>query len=859
MSNNVIKTAFSSGELSTAFNARVDLPAYRMGAALMRNFYVDYKGGTSNRPGTEFGVRARYSNKPTRLIPFEFSSLQNYILEFGDYYLRIIYDNGHVLENAKTVTGYTNAVPGVFTVPGSGFVNGDQVVVTTDTVDNPLNNQNYFVANIAGNDFELKDWNGNLVNTAGFPSFSAATMSRVYTVASPYAAADLALLKFVQSADVMTLTHPSYPPYNLSRLGVLNWAFAAITIGAAILPPAVMLAVANPSTPGTAGYAYVVTSVNDKGEESVASAPFFLDLAINIQSASGAILLSWGTVFGAVAYNVYKALINPQGSVAPGSQFGYMGTFTGTSAVDGNIVPDFTISPPIARNPFTGNNPATVTYFQQRRVFAGSLSQPQTFWMSRPGQFENFDISSPVVASDALTGTLVSRQVNQIKHMIAMPGGLIVLTSGGAWQISGGTSNAPVTPFSIVATPQAYNGCSDVAPIPVNYDIIFVQQKGTVVRDLSYDFYKNIYTGADISIFADHLFAGYSIVDWAYAEEPHKIIWVVRDDGKFLSLTYLSAQNSNPADPGSKISGWAQHWTQGRVKSIATIQEGLENAVYMVVERYLQGQSVACIERMHSRLMPYGAEDAWFVDSGLQTEQFFPAGVLTAAAADGDGVVLTSLSQVFAPDSVGKVIRTGGGIAIVTEYLTNFTVKVNFRQPITNVDPVTGYVWPQPAGTWTMDEEISVVYGLTHLEGQIVQILADGNVLAPQVVYNGRVTIDPPASKITIGLQYIAQLQTLDLDVGEPTIQGKRKKIAALTTRVDKTRGIEMGSTFATLRPYKDRNIYLAGKPIPLATEDQRLVMDPSWNVDGRICIQQSQPLPATILGVIPEIVVGDT
>lgn len=859
MSNNVIKTAFSSGELSTAFNARVDLPAYRMGAALMQNFYVDYKGGTSNRPGTEFGVRARYSNKPTRLIPFEFSSLQNYILEFGDYYLRIIYDNGHVLENAKTVTGYTNAVPGVFTVPGSGFVNGDQVVVTTDTVDNPLNNQNYFVANIAGDDFELRDWNGNLVNTAGFPAFSAATMSRVYTVASPYAAADLALLKFVQSADVMTLTHPSYPPYNLSRLGVLNWAFTAITIGAAISPPAVVLAVANPPTPGTAGYAYVVTSVNDKGEESVASAPFFLDLAINIQSASGAILLSWGTVFGAVAYNVYKALINPQGSVAPGSQFGYMGTFTGTSAVDGNIVPDFTISPPIARNPFTGNNPATVTYFQQRRVFAGSLSQPQTFWMSRPGQFENFDISSPVVASDALTGTLVSRQVNQIKHMIAMPGGLIVLTSGGAWQISGGTPNAPVTPFSIVATPQAYNGCSDVAPIPVNYDIIFVQQKGTVVRDLSYDFYKNIYTGADISIFADHLFAGYSIVDWAYAEEPQKIIWVVRDDGKFLSLTYLSAQNSNPADPGSKISGWAQHWTQGRVKSIATIQEGLENAVYMVVERYLQGQSVACIERMHSRLMPYGAEDAWFVDSGLQTEQFFPAGILTAAAADGDGVVLTSLSQVFALDSVGKVIRAGGGIAVVMEYLTNFTVKVNFRQPITNVDPVTGYVWPQPAGTWTMDEEVSVVYGLAHLEGQTVQILADGNVLAPQVVYNGRVTIDPPASKITIGLQYIAQLQTLDLDVGDPTIQGKRKKIAALTTRVDKTRGIEMGSTFATLRPYKDRNIYLAGKPIPLATEDQRLVMDPSWNVDGRICIQQSQPLPVTVLGVIPEIVVGDT
>jgi len=146
----------------------------------------------------------------------------------------------------------------------------------------------------------------------------------------------------------------------------------------------------------------------------------------------------------------------------------------------------------------------------------------------------------------------------------------------------------------------------------------------------------------------------------------------------------------------------------------------------------------------------------------------------------------------------------------------------------------------------------------------MVSILADGGVIPPQQVKNGTITLTEPATKVTAGLGFVAQLQTMRLDTGNQgeggTIQGKRKKIAAVTVRAADTRGVYIGSTFNTLVPAKE--LYrstLLGNPQALITGDERIIMDPSWNTEGQICIQVSDPLPATILGVIPEIIIGDT
>jgi hypothetical protein len=852
MSNNVIQTSFAGGELSPTLYARVDLAKYHIGAARLLNFFVDYRGGASNRPGFQTVCRCKDSVNPTRLIPFQFSIIQTYELIFSNITMRVIKNGTQVLNTAKAIVGVTNANPGVFNVVAHGYVVGQQIYTLAAGM-TQINNKDYFIGTVPdANHFTIVDWNGTTINTAGFGVFTSGSVASVYEAVSPYAAADLAMLKFTQSADTMTICHPSYPPYDLTRTSDTGWTFTAVSFGSTAVAPAAPTVVVSPATGGTAFYSYKITSVNAADQESVASAAGGQASQLNISTTAGSALITWPAVVGAVSYNVYKALISESNAQPAGSLYGYMTTVTGNSAVDTNIVPDFTFSPPTATNPFAGNDPIAVTYDQQRKVYAGSTTFPETFWMSKPGQFNNFDVSDPIQPSDSIVGTLVSRQVNNIKYMVSMPGGLIMLTGGGAWQVSGGAAGAVLTSSTITATPQAYNGCADVEPLTINYDILYVQQKGTVVRDLSYSFYTNIYTGTDLSVLSNHLFSGYSIVEWTYAEEPFKVIWAVRSDGALLSLTYLKEQ---------EVFGWAKHETQGRFKSISSIQEGQENAVYAVVQRSIGGQLVSFVERMHTRLMPYGAEDAFFVDAGLSNTQPLQNATLTIDAPEGDGVAFTTDSAIFNSGMVGSIIRAGGGIATIVTYIDTQHVTCDITKTITDVDNFhePSLVWPQAPNTWSITTPSTVFSGLDYLEGETVAILGDGNVFPQQTVMNGTITVSQPCTKVTVGLPYTAQLQTLYLDTGEPTIQAKRKNIIAMTARVDQTRGIAMGQTFDDLTLYKDRDLNTIGQPIELFTGDQRMIIGGGWTTEAQICIQQDNPLPVTVLGVIPEIQVGDS
>jgi len=118
-----------------------------------------------------------------------------------------------------------------------------------------------------------------------------------------------------------------------------------------------------------------------------------------------------------------------------------------------------------------------------------------------------------------------------------------------------------------------------------------------------------------------------------------------------------------------------------------------------------------------------------------------------------------------------------------------------------------------------------------------------------------------PASKVTVGLAFTPQLQTLAIDVGNPTVQGKVKKIAGVDVRVAETLGLSMGTELTTLVPVKDLVVgnvssMLTGKVnqrvTGLVTGDAFTILDPTFTVNGQYYITQPSPLPATILSVIP-------
>lgn len=1044
MADNVIQHSFSSGELSPSLLARTDIPKYKSGAATMRNFLVDFRSGASTRSGLAFCNQTKF-NTQTRLIDFQFSAEVGYIIEFGQGYCRFFVNGGAVLNAPFAVTGITNANPAVATVTGNNFAVGQWIFITGVVGMPQINNRYFNVSVVAGANVTLQTTQGVNVDATGYGTYtSGGTAASVYEIASPYAAADLPLLKFAQLANTMVLVHQNYVPYLLTAFAATNWTLNAMIFGPSINPPTITSG--TPTASGTANYSYIVTAVDVNGQESGPSTAFAVNSAVNIGTTAGSINLVWSSAVGAVSYNVYKAEVGVGNVVPTGSAYGFISNVTGLSLVDSNFVPDFAISPPIpsffttglgvtsyivtasgtytsvptvsvaappggqtatavaslgitvatiashdsggdvlvlrsagaspvgsnltlpngvvlhivaahqitgtfttaswsidtvsilspgtistgstpgnpvhptgcsvagfqgiggnfafnltwgvtqvtvgsttgfgyvmgsppavtfsagaaaatavlgapvaTNNPLSNGDPGCTTFFQQRLYFAGSIQSPTTFWASQPGLYTNFDISNPVIDSDAIVGTLVSAQFNTIKSMLTMPGGLLFLTASGAWQLSSGAgglaSTSAVTPTNATATPQAYNGASDIPPIIINYDILYVQSKGSIVRDLSYNIYANIYTGSDISVLSNHLFFGHLAKEWTWTEEPFRIVWLVRDDGILLSLTYVKDQ---------EMLGWARHDTNGQFKSTASIREGINDTAYFIVSRDINGTIVQSVERLVPRLLTYGAEDGFSVDCGFTSAVYLPTPAANLLASSFTGAVTFTADATISPTPVvGQILRMNGGIAVIGAVVSGTSFSGTWIQPIPN--PIPSTVQVAALGAWTLATPATTFYGLDYLNGMTVSILADGQVAPQQVITGGSITLPFAATKVTVGLPFQAQLQTMYLDVGEPTIQGKRKIIPRVTVRAREARGIKMGRTFPTILPIKQFNPVATGTPITttpapsLVSTDVYYVMDPLWETAGQLCIQIDDPVPASVLGVVPEVVLGDT
>ena len=211
---------------------RVTLDIYREGLADMTNLLVMPQGGVTRRPGTEYLGEIKNSAQSARLIPFQFKTTDTYILEFGDQVMRVFRNGLQVIDATdKTITGVTQADPGVITSNSHGFSNGDEIYIDSVAGMTELNGRNYRVANATTNTFTLTNLFGDAIDTTGFTAYtSGGTATEIYNIATPYAVADLPALRFVQSADTMFIVHPSYAIRTLTRSADNNWTFATPTI-----------------------------------------------------------------------------------------------------------------------------------------------------------------------------------------------------------------------------------------------------------------------------------------------------------------------------------------------------------------------------------------------------------------------------------------------------------------------------------------------------------------------------------------------------------------------------------------------------------------------------------------------------
>jgi hypothetical protein len=564
-------TNFTGGELSPRLDGRNDLTKYAAGCKTLENFVVYPHGAAARRPGTTFVAEVANSANKTRLIPFEFSTTQTYMLEFSNLKMRVYKDRGSVLEGDKTISAITKANPAVVTATGHGYSNGDEVVISGVVGMTEVNGKRFLVANKATNTFELTDKDGTNINSSTFTTYtSGGVANKVFEITTPYTTAQLFDLKFAQSADVMYITHPSHEVEKLSRTAHTAWTLTDVDFtNGPYMDANITTTTLNPAShtvgTGVAVVASAVTGIN--------SGSGFLSTDVGR-------LLQFGTGYGKITavadtLNITITIIEDLGSATASANWS-LGSFSDTTG-----------------------HPSCVTFFEQRLVFAGTTSQPQTIFFSKSGDYENMDanIGGTVADDDAIIYTIASNQVNAIRFMTATRT-LIIGTAGGEFTVSGGGVDSAVTPTNILIKKQSNHGAANVDAIAVGNATLFLQRAKRKIRELAYNFDVDGYIAPDMTILAEHISEG-GLTQMAYQQEPNQVIYAVRGDGELIGLTYQREQ---------QVTAWHRHIFGGAFgsgkavcESVAVIPtDDTEYEVYVIVKRTINGATRRFVEYINN-------------------------------------------------------------------------------------------------------------------------------------------------------------------------------------------------------------------------------------------------------------------
>jgi hypothetical protein len=814
--------SFSSGELSPLFDGRIDLDEYASGGNLVENFIPLIEGPAERRGGTRFVREVKDSTDRCGYLRFEFSTEQAYVLEIGDQYMRF----------------YTN-----------------QGVVMDGTV--PLE------------------------------------LSTPWTAADLFDASGNFKLRYVQSGDVMYITHTDgdYAPQKLTRSGALTWTIAAFVPDGGpfqdIDPDETVTVYASAATGSV-----TLTASSGIFNSNHINALFLLEQRKNdttkkweaAKSISTNDLrrydnrnykaLNTATTGGIIPTHTLGAVYDGNTGVQWDFQNAGYGWGKITAVGSGGTTATLTVQSQIPNGAVTSGEASTrwafgawsaeegypthVTFFRERLVFAKASTRQ--IWMSQSGDFENFrdrDAGGEVVADAALTIEVASDQANRIEWMLALRQ-LIIGTAGGEFAIGEITGSEAFGPGNVQAIPVSSYGSKPVQPVRVGDSVLFVQRSGRKMRDIFYTLETEGYRSTNMSVLSRHLVpAGHAIVALAYQQEPNSVIWALRSDGALFGTTLNANQ---------KRFGWHRHpiGGDGVVEAVEAIPspDGDSDELWLIVRRTINGGTKRYIEFMEPAL---DAErdiiNAFYVDSGLTYDGRI-AQTLTpgtgATTADTTGVGFTAGAAAFVSGDIGKEIRH--------RYQDEDDVWHTARAEITAVNsgtlceatiisafPSTAVI---AASDWGIT--VSTVSGLDHLEGETVDILADGAPHTQETVTSGAVSLDSPAFLVHVGLPCPAKLKTMRLEAGaaDGTAQGKTKRIHGCDIRLVNTVGGKAGPNEDSLDEilFRGPDDYM-DEPIEPYTGDKFLAWPDSYTQDAHLMYVNDQPLPATVAAFLPNVV----
>jgi len=814
------QTNFTAGELTPKLAGQVDFKKYSNGVETLENMTVFPQGGVSRRNGSRFVCEVKDSTAITRLISFEFNITQAYVLEFGNNYIRFLKDNGQITEAAKTITAITAANPAVVTSTSHGFSNGNDVWIAGVVGMTRLNGRRFTVASSTTNTFALTG-----EDSTSYDAYSSGgTASKTYEIATTYTSAELSELQFTQSADVMYIVHPNHPPAKLSRTAHTTWTLDDVDFQVGPFLDTNTTATTLTTSATTVG----------TGRTLTASAITGINSGTGFQTTDVGRLVKLGDGWGEITARTSTTVV----------------TWTITVAATGSGAAVWSLG---AWSATTGY-PRTVSFFEQRLVFGGSLSYPQTIWASESGLYEEFDVGDGS-AADAFIYTIAANKVNVIRWL-APSRDLIVGTVGGEFKV-GRPAGEPLKPDNVNIAQQTTYGGYTTQPIQIGSEVLFVQRQQRKVRSFAYRFEDDAYQAPDMTLLAEHI-TDTGIVDVDYAQEPDSIYWAARTDGTLLGMTYHREED---------VVAWHRHIFGGSNKFIFNGATGVLD--------YLNDANFNGYITITAHGLSTGDEVTYSAGGGTKIPELTEGGTYYVFARDANTLELAD-TYAQAVDRTIKRISDGIGashslstkakiksITSINETLENQVwiicerrINDTKRQYIEYLDPTLNMDCTLSA---LVNDGLTVVTGLNHLEGESVQVLVGDAVFPNQTVTGGSISVTLPTSasfkSIEIGLGYTSKIKTMRIESGSQagTAQARKKRYNEVVVRLYKSVGLTVNGDQI---PFRSSSTPM-GQDIAEFTGDKR-VSNLGWNRDGQIEIEQTQPLPMTVLGITGTLVTSD-
>ena len=760
---NPIKNSFVAGELSPRMEGRDDLGQYFQAMRQAENGIVLPHGGFMRRSGFRHVAEVKTSTKKVVLRPFEFSTVQAYMVEWGDLYARF----------------YTQEA-------------------------------------------RLEDPPATPVE-----------------VVSPFPEADLFAIAGAQSADVEFVGTPNKHPYKLSRTSAVAFSLTRIAWkdGQAPLRASNLDSTHTITVTGSGPYTLTASSVLWDSTEDVGRA-----VRVAAIPSEG-----WFEITSVGSTTVATADLKGGSAPAGAKDDWALGLFSDTEG------------------------PTAISFHEGRLWYGGARLDPDRIVGSVSDDFENFlpkddSVSDAVNADKSISRRVVSKTVNGIKWLASGTDVLIIGTSGGEFRMRGENDDI-LTPQSAQIRPATGRGGRAVTPLLLDSETIFLEKDGRTLREFAFSIENDGFVARPISLLAEHIMDG-GVTQMAYQQSPDSVIWLTRADGELIGFTFEREQDVIGAHRhiagGSFLGGIAQ------IESVAVISNpaGTETQVWTSVRRTINGVEKRYVEFMEDQFRPKltaksttidkiaATEPAFFVDSGLSLDLPVTITGITAA----DPAVVSAAAHGFLDGETVKLRKVVGfndadGDSLVNQ-LFSFTVANknpnDFELEGLDASAATAYI---TGGT--ARKEVTTVSGLGHLEGETLQVLADGATLPDVVVASGSVTLAEKASIIHVGLGYITLGETQRFVGGGRvgTDQGQLAHIPQAVLRLLNSLGGRVG--VGPNPPLLEDLLFRVGDdPMdagpPLFTGDQFAILESEWTTAPTIFFQQDLPLPFTVLSIMP-------